>query len=163
MIILVYGLPGTGKSHFSKHFAKETGAVHLNTDIVRDKLNFKGQYDEKTKQQVYNELVKQAKMELKNGSDTIVEGTFHKKDRRKQIERMGAETNQKVYLIEIKANEDTVKKRMKRKRKYSEADFNVYQKIKESFEPVGKSHLELWSDNENTEEMMEKAKQYIDG
>jgi predicted kinase len=41
MIVLVYGLPGTGKTFFARHFAKETGAVHLNTDLVRGKAGCK--------------------------------------------------------------------------------------------------------------------------
>lgn len=73
MIIMVFGLPGTGKTYFTEHFARKINAVHLNTDIVREKLNFKGYYDEKTKQQVYYELFKQAQMEFKQRADVIVD------------------------------------------------------------------------------------------
>ena len=161
MIILVFGLPGAGKTYFSKQFAKETGAVHLNTDVVREKLGFKGEYDEKTKQQVYNELFKQAKIELQKGADLIIDGTFHQKRRRKQVERMAEEMNQEVYFIEIKADEKTAKKRVKKQRKYSEAGKDVYEELKSDFEPVERKCLEL--ESEKPHDMIQKAKKYMYG
>lgn len=163
MIVLVYGLPGTGKTFFAGHFARESGAVHLNTDIVRQKLDARGHYDEKTKQQVYNELYKQVKRELAKDKDVIVDGTFHKIIRRQQIKRMASELEQPVYFIEMKAGDKTVKKRLKKTRKRSEADFEVYKNLEQEYEREEGDHLELWSDNEKVEEMVNKAKAYTDG
>lgn len=161
MIVLVYGLPGTGKTFFASHFAQETGAVHLNTDNVREKLDAKGQYDDKTKQQVYNELYKQVMRELNSNKDVIVDGTFHKKIRREQIKKMADESNKQFFFIEMKAEEKTVKKRLKKSRKNSEADFEVYKHLEQEFEKEEKDHLELWSDDSKVEKMINKAKQYI--
>lgn len=161
MIIIVIGLPGTGKTYFAKYFAKETGAVHLNTDVVREKLGFKGDYDEKTKQQVYNELFKQAKIELQKGADIIVDGTFHQKRRRKQFERLAAEMSQDIYFIQLKVDEKTAKKRVNKERKYSEAGPDVYDELKSGFEPVERDYLELKS--EKPHNMTDKAKAYIYG
>lgn len=162
MIILVFGLPGTGKTYFAEHFAEKLDAVHLNTDIVREKLHFKGHYDGKTKQQVYNELFKQAQMEFKKGADVIVDGTFHLSRRRGQLEKLSKEENKKIYYIEIKAGKETARKRLKKSRKHSEADIDVYEKIKNEFEPLDNDCLELWSDRDDIEEMMNKAEKYID-
>ncbi len=161
MIVLVYGLPGTGKTFFARHFAQETGAVHLNTDIVREKLNVKGQYDDKTKQQVYNELYKQVMRELNGNKDVIVDGTFHKNIRREQIKRMADEINKPVYFIEMKADEKTVKKRLKKTRKNSEADFEVYKNLEQEYENEEEDHLELWSNDTKIGDLVNKAKQYI--
>lgn len=161
MIILVYGLPGTGKTYFAERLAEKLDAVHLNTDIVREKLQFKGHYDEKTKQQVYNELFKQAQMEFKNGADVIVDGTFHVSRRREQLEELAKEENEKIRFIEMKADEKKARKRLKKSRKHSEADADVYEIIRNDFEPLKNDKLELWSDREDIEEMINKAEKYI--
>jgi predicted kinase len=161
MIILIYGLPGTGKTFFAQHFARNTGAVHLNTDLVREKLDAKGQYDDKTKQQVYNELFKQVMRELNLKKDVVVDGTFHKQIRRDQVKKMSVEIDEPIFLIEIKASEDTVRKRLKKSRKHSEADFDVYKDLEKSFEEEEDPHLELWSDESKIDEMINKVKQYI--
>jgi predicted kinase len=163
MIVVVFGLPGTGKSFFSKHFAEEAGARHLNTDIIREKLDLKGRYDKKAKQLVYKELHKRTRKEVQNGSDVIVDGTFHKYQRRKEITEMANEKNVQIHFIEVKATDETVKERLEKNRKHSEADFEVYEKIKRSFEPVEEDHLELWSDTNDVKEMIRKAKNYIYG
>lgn len=159
MILLVFGLPGTGKTYFAKHYAKETGAIHLNTDVVRERLGFKGEYDEKTKQQVYNELFKQAKIELQKGVDVIVDGTFYQKRRRKQVERMAEEVKQEIFFIEIKTDEKTAKKRVKKQRKYSDAGRDVYDELKSGFEPVERDFLEL--ESQKPRDMIQKAKEYL--
>jgi predicted kinase len=163
MIILVFGLPGTGKTYFAEHLAGKIGAVHLNTDFVREKLHFKGHYDEKTKQQVYNELFKQAQMEFKKGADVIVDGTFHLSRRREQLEKLSKEENKKIFYIEMKAAEESARKRLKKSRKHSEADVDVYETLKNEFETLSSDCLELWSDREDIETMVKKAEHYIYG
>ncbi len=163
MIVLIFGLPGTGKTFFATHFARETGAVHLNTDFVREKLDAKGQYDDNTKQQVYNELYKQVMRELKEKRDVIVDGTFHKSVRREQLKKMADELGEKLFLIEVKADEKIIKKRLRKTRKNSEADFDVYKTLENNFESEEGDYLELWSDQNNLGEMMNNVKQYIYG
>ncbi len=163
MIIVVFGLPGTGKSFFSKHLEKETGACYLNTDMIREKENRKGRYNTKSKQAVYDRLMDLAEEKLREGSDVIVDGTFHKQARRKEISETAKETGHRIYFIETKATEQTVKSRLKTGRKYSEADFQVYKIISNEFEPCQEDHLTLWTDYETVEEMILKAKKYING
>jgi predicted kinase len=160
---MVFGLPGTGKTFFSEHLAKKLNAVHLNTDIVREKLNFKGDYSGKTKQQVYNELFKHAQKEFKKGANVIVDGTFHLNRRRRQLEELTKEEGRKIHFIEIKASEKTARKRLKKSRKHSEADFDVYEKIKNEFEPLNQDCLIIWTDTEDMEVLINKAEKYIYG
>ena len=163
MIILVFGLPGTGKSYFARHLQKETDAVLLSTDIIREELNIKGKYDEDTKQRVYDEILRRTVKYRKKDKNVIVDGTFHKKKRREGLYRSAVEMKTKIFYIEIRASEETIKQRLAENRKYSDADYNVYCKIKKEFEPETGHHLVLWSGSGSTEEMIFKAKRYIYG
>ncbi|MFO7657816.1 MAG: ATP-binding protein [Bacteroidales bacterium] len=161
MILILFGLPATGKSFLSKKAAKEFDAVHLNTDIIRKELNLKGKYDEHSKQKVYDHMLKQMVYHAQKNWHVIVDGTFQKKQHRKQFLQKARELNQKLHFVEMRAKEDTIKERMKSDRKHSEADFNVYQNMKKLFEHPQEPHLTLWSDENNAAELIEKLKNYL--
>lgn len=157
LLILVMGLPGTGKSYFARHLAEKIGAEYLNTDMIRDNLGLRGQYDAASKQKVYDRLYREAEQQLKEGITVIVDGTFHQRERRKELRAVAQANNALLQFIVITAKEELIKERTARKRAYSEADFEVYQKVKESFDPIDEDHLTIESKRDNLEEMLEEA------
>jgi predicted kinase len=161
MIILIFGLPGTGKSYFSRHLAADIHAKHLNTDIVRDQMNERGNYDDETKQRVYKQLLEKTEGEVKKGNDVVVDGTFHKKEQRDELIDLAQQNEERIFFVEMKAAEQTVKERLKSKREYSEADFQVYLDIKNNFDPFDGYCLEIWSDDGDLGRMATHVKQYI--
>ena len=74
---------------------------------------------------------------------------------------MAQEYDVTVKWIEVCAGEEVVKKRISKKRRYSEADYAVYQKIKSQFEPMQEEYMQLFSDQEETPDMIEKAIKFI--
>ena len=163
MIIVVFGLPGTGKTRFSRLLGNELNAIHLNTDIVRDELGKKGNYSEKSKQQVYDRLMEKSLKELDRGNNIILDGTFHKKDRREKIKNIASETGNDIFFIEMIASEQTIAGRLEKKRIHSEADLKVYRKVREESDIMEEDHLVLHSDSEPEEGMIIRAKNYIHG
>lgn len=160
-IIMVIGLPGTGKTTFAKSLAEALDAQHINTDIIRDSINKRGQYDPETKAKIYKEMLEQAETALNKGQNVVLDGTFFKKELRKPYREMATKYQANLYWMEIKAKEDVIRTRVSQRRAYSEADFEVYLKIKSQYEPLEAPHLELWSDALDLPEMVKKAKDYI--
>ena len=74
---------------------------------------------------------------------------------------LAASLNVKIYFIEVTARELFVKKRVSKKRKESEADYEVYRKVKALFQPMVEQHLTLESQENNIREMLEKAAKYL--
>jgi predicted kinase len=163
MILIVFGLPATGKTYLSEKAAKEFDAVHLNTDIIRKKINLQGKYDEHSKQVVYDHLLNKMVQLAQKGQNILVDGTFQKEKNRKQYAKKARELKQELYFIELRAKEETIGERMKTDRNHSEADFNVYQNIKRSFEYMSEPHLILWTDVYTVSELINKIKLYING
>lgn len=163
MILIVFGLPATGKSYLSKRAAKEFGAIHLNTDIIRKEINKQGQYDEQSKELVYSQMMKEMIRHAQNKEHVIVDGTFHKKNRRDQFGWEARKHAQDVYFVETRASENTIRQRLQADRAYSEADYEVYQKIKYSFEPMIAPHLILWTDGNEIIQLIQELKMYING
>lgn len=161
MLVLILGLPGTGKTTFAIKLANRIDAVHLNSDVIRTSLGHRGKYDIASKAAVYNEMYERAEEMLQQGKNLIVDATLYKEVLREPFEKLAHEFNIPIKWIELKADETTIKKRVSKKRQYSEADFDVYLKIKAVYEPISQNHLVLWSDVLSLEEMVEKALEYL--
>ncbi|MDF1572896.1 MAG: ATP-binding protein [Bacteroidales bacterium] len=163
MIIVVFGLPGTGKSCLARHLAEDTRALYLNTDITREMLNKQGKYDKETKREVYEKILEEITRPDAQRRTVIVDGTFSNKSFRHMFNKRSWELERYLYYIELKAADHEVKKRMKKDRAYSEADYSVYKKMKAAFDYMPEQHLVMRSDKLGINEMKEKAKALFNG
>ena len=103
MLILITGLPATGKSHFAKDLALVLSAKHLNTDYVRKKFRMVD-YSEAGKNKVYAKLFEIAKSHISKNEHVIVDGTFSKRVFRDSAYFLARETGTPIYLIECVCN-----------------------------------------------------------
>ena len=149
MLILIAGVPGSGKTYFARHLAKAIGAIHLNTDGLRQELGLQGEYRPEDKQRVYDELKDRTGIQLEAGETVIVEATFHRADRRRAFYSLAEELEVPLLLFEIRVEEAIALSRVSRQRSESEAGPDVYRKIKAAFEPIQRPHRTLWSTNHN--------------
>ncbi len=161
IMIIVFGLPGTGKTTFATELARELKIVHFNTDMIRHKLGKTGQYDVQTKSLIYEEMLRLTESELKKGNSVIVDGTFYKKSLREQYEELANNYAAEVKRIEMHATEAIVLERLSEERRYSEADQMVYQIITGEFEAEEKPVLALYSDQQEIKEMVAEALAFI--
>lgn len=160
MIAIVFGLPGSGKSHFASWFANLVDAEYISSDRLRKEIHVAGNYSDQEKMSVYNEMLAQMKTSLKENRNMVIDATFYKEAIRKKFAHEAGGAGHIVF-IEIRADENTINERLKRKRVFSDADFEVYKKIKQQFEPMEQPHLVLQSANDNLSDMLQKAVSYL--
>lgn len=160
-VIAVFGLPGTGKTYFATRFADAISAWHANTDKIRIQHNLQGKYDLQTKEKVYQLLFDFVREGMKKQKTVVIDGTFIKKDYRNELKQFCKPYQVPVHFIEIRADEEVVQQRTNKKREESEADFAVYLKLKDAFDPMEENHLILDSSREDIQEMIAKAKKYL--
>ncbi len=161
ILVVVLGLPGTGKTTFARALADRLGAVHLNTDMLRTELGLRGQYDEASKARIYEELLQRCRAELVLGKTVILDGTFYRQAFRDRLAGLAREGETEVEWIEICAHPETVRQRISQDRPYSEADFAVYRKIREVYEPLQIRRLQLFSDRQTGQAMLSQAMKYL--
>lgn len=135
MLIIITGLPGTGKTTVAEALAKEIGATVLSTDKIRKMIFEKPVYNEEDKRVVYGELFSQARKNLALDKNVILDGTFYTKILRNRAKEIGKSLKKKVYFVYCDTPEDLLKERInKRMDKYSDANYEVYLKMKKIFE-----------------------------
>lgn len=161
MLIVVFGLPGTGKTFFASKLAVLLDAAHLSSDEVRISIDLQGQYDTNSKETVYDTMMQQAELVLKAGKPVILDATFHKKSLRVKAKALAVKCQVDCLFIEIISGRILLRERLRRKREKSEADYEVHLLIKRLFEPMDEDHLQLESKASNINDMLKKAETWI--
>lgn len=154
MLILIAGVPGSGKTYFARHLAETIGATHLNTDGLRKDLGLQGEYSPEDKQRVYDELKNRTRTHLEADETVIVEATFHRADRRRAFYELAETLDVPLLLFEIRVEKAIALGRVSRSRSDSEAGPAVYRKVKAAFEPIQRPHRTLWSTNSNIDTLI---------
>lgn len=160
MLLLLSGLPGSGKSAVARAFVARYGGTHISSDETRAALGLRGRYQPHDKEQVYTAMLRQAQTVLAHGGTAIVDSTFYRAAIREPFEDLAHACNTPVFRVEVRAQEATIRQRLQRPRPDSEADFAVYEKIRDQYEPWAQPHLELWSDAASAEDLADQLYQY---
>jgi predicted kinase len=144
MLIIVCGLPGSGKTTLSQKLASQWHAVHISSDVVRKKLIARPTYSEEEKKSVYDELGRLAAAAMTEGRDVVVDATCYLKEQRDALRKLAQAAGVKSYIVLCTLSENEVRERlaMRGPRGMSDADFSIYLKVKGMFEPVDEEHVE---------------------
>ena len=161
-LILVSGLPGTGKTFFADALSDALEADHYNSDRIRCKMDLRGKYDQASKEKVYTELLDKTYESLEEGHTVVVDATLYLDQLREPFIELAEQLEVPLFWMEIHASERIIRQRVEKARPWSEADFEVYKKIKATYEPLNFKHLVLESGEKSIEEMLESAILYLD-
>ncbi len=152
MIILICGLPGTGKTFLSNKLSSYVNATVLTTDKIRKELLGKPTYAAWERALIYDVLFLLAKYLHSSGIRCILDGTFNMEKSRSEVKELLNLTNDQFYIIECICPEDIIITRLLlRQDDYSDANVSIYLKMKKIYEPVRQKHITI-----NTAKPIEK-------
>ena len=160
MLLLLSGLPGSGKTTLARAYATTTGAAHYNSDALRRELGLMGRYQPGDKEKVYYVLLQRVRQALQQGLDVVVDSTFYRDALREPFRAAARESAVPLRWVEVKADERTIRERLSAPRPDSEADFAVYERIRDQYEPLEEEHLTVWSDLAPLPQLVEQLRAY---
>jgi predicted kinase len=160
MIVIVFGLPGSGKSYFASRLAKRLLTSYANSDMIRKEMIPARTYSDTEKISVYDEMLAQMRKVILQKKDMVLDATFYRKGIRDKFIRQ-ARAAGGIIFIEVRADERIIRERLKGKRTGSEADFGVYTAIRRQWEPMDNPHLVLSSTDDNIENLVDIAIDYL--
>ena len=144
MIVIICGLPGTGKTTFAKKLSPLINAIILSTDKIRKELIQSPTYEKEERKLIYDVMILLAKYLNDSGTNCILDATFNKEEFRIGVKKKLGITDKEFFVIECMCPENIIISRIKeRKNDYSDANVEVYQKMKKIYEPVQEKYITI--------------------
>ena len=137
LLLATIGLPGSGKSTFSRRLAPEIGAVVLESDEVRGLLCASPDYSPPENRRVFGALHLVARQLLERGITVIIDATSLRERDRRPIATLAAVTGARLVLLHFTAREQVIEQRLARRAQpgstdSSKAGFGVYLQMAET-------------------------------
>ena len=77
MVVIVFGLPGSGKSYFASRLAKRIDADYINSDRLRKEMFKMRTYSQQEKESVYQTMLQKMKQDVAQNKNVVLDATFH--------------------------------------------------------------------------------------
>jgi aminoglycoside phosphotransferase family enzyme/predicted kinase len=146
-LILLGGLPGSGKSSLAGLLAREEEFQVFSSDAVRKELagvplesnpggGFRtGIYSPEWTEKTFAELLRRAEASLLEGKRVLVDATFVRQMTRERFWGLAKRLGLPFLFFVCQADRETVRQRLARKDRYaSDADFKVYEQLEKGWE-----------------------------
>jgi len=139
-LVLVSGLPGTGKSTLSRMLANAGDFEILRSDVIRKEFFPRADstplYSADKTQRVYDECWIRARQRLLAGGRVIVDATFQGEANRQRFLQLAIDSGIRTVWLECTASEEITKLRLDaRQGDASDADWTVYGLVQKQWEP----------------------------
>ncbi len=146
-IIVVSGLPGTGKTYFSRRLAERLPFLILESDVLRKQLFPAPTYSADESAYLFRTVYQLIEELLKKGIPVILDATNLEERHRERLYNITEKLDARLILVSVRAPPELVEKRLKKRMESknvqdnSDADWEVYQKMKATAENIKRHHF----------------------
>jgi aminoglycoside phosphotransferase family enzyme/predicted kinase len=172
-LLLVAGLPGTGKSTLARGLAARAGFLVIRSDVVRRDLTGlpgggdvpppvrESVYTAEATGRTYAECLRRAERLLAEGERVLVDATFREERQRQTFLEAAVRWGVPGCLLLCQAGPTTVRRRLEARRgDASDADWSVYRRLTgdwEEFGPFTRRALHPLSTEDSPEQVLSRA------
>jgi predicted kinase len=144
VLIIISGLPGTGKSYLSKRLAERMPFLVLESDALRKILFSKPSYTSRESAQLFR-AIHQLLWELLNkGIPVILDATNLSERFREKLYSVADRLRAKLILVRVEAPPQVVHQRLENRVRdagnRSDADWAVYRRMRPSVDRIRRHH-----------------------
>ncbi len=147
VFVIVSGLPGTGKSHFSRKLAEQLPSVILESDTLRKRLYPSPTYSAQESHRLFNACHRLIEELLDSGITAILDATNLVEQHRERLYHISQRLKVKQIIVRVEAPRNLVLKRLQGRSRginrgdNSDADSGVYQRMRARAERIRRNHF----------------------
>jgi predicted kinase len=144
VLVVISGLPGTGKSYFSKQLAEKVPFLVLESDALRKILFSPPDYSSKESSQLFRAIHLLLREFLKKGIPLILDATNLSKRFREHLYAIVNRLDVRLVLVRVEAPPEVVRRRLESRAGNSEnksdASWSVYRRMLSSVDRIQRNH-----------------------
>jgi predicted kinase len=145
-LIVVSGLPGTGKTYFSHRLAERLPCLVLESDALRKQLFPVPAYSAEESAYLFRVIHELIAGFLARGINIVLDATNLTERYRERLYNIAGQHNARLILVRIEAPPETVRQRLRgrvrqKTKDNSDADWTVYQEMKPTVEKIRRNHF----------------------
>jgi len=143
-LVVISGLPGTGKSYFGQRLARRWPFVVLESDALRRTLYPSPDYSPQESWRLFKAVHLLIEQLLEKGVSVILDATNLAERHREYLYSIAERRDVRLVLVRVEAPPEVVRQRLKARvetaQANSEADWGVYRKMRPSLERISRKH-----------------------
>jgi predicted kinase len=149
VLVLVSGLPGTGKSYFCRKLAEKVPLLVLESDRLRKLLFRRPGYSRDESARLFKAIHELLRGLLQSGMNVVLDATNLEEHHRERLYHIVDQLNVRLIIVRLKAPAEVVQERLQGRAvgldpsDHSEADWVVYRKMKPFADPIRRSHFQV--------------------
>jgi len=146
-LVVLSGLPGTGKSHLARELCRRYPLARLESDVLRKALFARPTYSAPESARLFAACHALLDRLLARGVSAVLDATNLKEIHRRPLYRIAEDHGARLVLVEVRAPREVVEGRLERRSRgenpwdQSQAGLEVYERMREGAEPIQRPHL----------------------
>ena len=146
VLVVLVGLPGTGKTSFARRLAERFPLQVLESDALRRVLFPKPAHTPEESARFFRAIHQVIAVLLERGTPVLLDATNLVEAQREALYRVAEDAGARLALVQLQAPGEMVQERLARRgvgpgsQEHSEADWAVYQRMRETREPIRREH-----------------------
>ncbi len=145
VLIMMSGLPGSGKSHLGQRLAEQLPAIVIESDRVRKALFPQPSYSAQESACVHGTCQEIIRRLLRKGMRVIFDATNLVESQREVLYNLADRSGARLIIVRTMAPEGIVRERLEERRRKdeggSDADWRIYRRMSRREQRIRRAHL----------------------
>lgn len=148
-LVLVSGLPGSGKSYFSRGLTKRCPLAHLNSDVLRRTLFPRPNHGAAESARLFAAVHALVERLLCHGVGVVLDATNLKEAHRRPLYDIAERTGAALVIVQTEAPPSVARQRLEARARGedledpSDATLAVYDRMRREAEPIERPHIRV--------------------